>query len=57
MPRHPRKPDSRRALKTDTDVKLYLVPALAAFVVSENYDRQDTALSRYLKCPEVRQAS
>jgi hydrogenase maturation factor HypF (carbamoyltransferase family) len=40
------KPDEKR-------LKMYLVPCSCgtAFVVSENYDRQGTAWSRYLKCP------
>jgi hypothetical protein len=45
MPRHPAKPGSRRAQKTDADLKLYLVPCSCGttFAVSENYDRQGTA--------------
>jgi hypothetical protein len=48
MPRS-HKPSS----KVDADLKLYLVPCSCGttFTVSETYDRQGTAWSRYLKCP------
>ena len=54
MPRHPAKPDSRRAQKTDAGLKLYLVPCSCGttFAVSENYDLQGTAWGRYLRAPE-----
>jgi hypothetical protein len=36
-----------------TRLKMFLVPCSCGttFAVSENYDRQGTAWSRYLKCP------
>ena len=37
----------------DPKLKMYVVPCSCGttFAVSENYDRQGTAWSRYLKCP------
>ena len=37
----------------ETRPKMYLVPCSCGrtFAVAENYDRQGTAWSRYLKCP------
>ncbi|MGA8153416.1 MAG: hypothetical protein WB952_20870 [Terriglobales bacterium] len=39
--------------EAEAELKLYLVPCScgATFAVSENYDHQGTAWSRYLKCP------
>ena len=36
-----------------TDLKLFLIPCSCGttVAVAENYDRQGTAWSRYLKCP------
>ncbi len=38
---------------TDKRLKMFVIPCSCGttFAVSENYDRQGTAWSRYLKCP------
>jgi hypothetical protein len=45
----PKKPNS----KPEAALKMFLVPCSCGttFAVAENYDRQGTAWSRYLKCP------
>ncbi len=51
---HPRIVYCPQNMSTDSKrLKMYLVPCSCGttFVVSENYDRQGTAWSRYLKCP------
>jgi hypothetical protein len=53
MVRGRRQPNSMRDSNSNADFKLHLVPCSCGrtFAVAENYDRQGTAWSRYLKCP------
>src|SRR6266446_1514419 len=46
-------PRSKPEKIATTSIRVFLVPCScgATFVVSENYDRQGTAWTRYLKCP------
>jgi len=46
-------PRSKPEKIATTSIRMFLVPCScgASFVVSENYDRQGTAWTRYLKCP------